>query len=59
MCVSRRIQVYVSYNIVSQRDLQDAARKLEGYLAAQKGENSGQIGQKQEKEAVAKSHVIN
>ena len=43
----------------SQRDLQDAARKLEGYLAAQNGVSSGQIGHEQEKEAVAKSRVIN
>jgi hypothetical protein len=33
--------VFEPYNIVSQRDLQHAARKLEGYLAAQNVVNSG------------------
>jgi len=36
--------VFERYNIVSGRDLKDAARKLENYLATQNGANSGQIG---------------
>jgi integrase len=35
--------VFERYNIVSGRDLKDAARKLEAYLAQQNGDNSGTI----------------
>jgi hypothetical protein len=35
--------VFERYNIVSGRDLKDAARRLEEYLASQNGANSGQI----------------
>ena len=35
--------VFERYNIVSGRDLKDAASKLESYLAGQNGANSGQI----------------
>ena len=34
--------VFERYNIVSGRDLKDAARKLEDYLTTQNGANSGQ-----------------
>src|SRR5207302_3200827 len=51
--------VFERYNIVSERDLRDAARKLEDYLAGQNGANSGQIGPVQQEEAVAKQRVIN
>jgi len=51
--------VFERYNIVSGRDLQDAARKLEGYLAAQNGANSGQIASHGAKEQVANSKAVN
>ncbi len=35
--------VFERYNIVSGRDLKDAASKLETYLARQNGDNSGTI----------------
>lgn len=35
--------VFERYNIVSGRDLKDATRRLEEYLASQSGANSGQI----------------
>jgi len=35
--------VFERYNIVSGRDLKDATRKLETYLAVQNGARTGQI----------------
>jgi hypothetical protein len=35
--------IFERYNIVSERDLKDAARKLGDYLNSQNGPNSGQI----------------
>ncbi len=43
----------------SERDLHDAARKLDDYLAAQNGTNSGQIAQERSKQEIAKSAAIN
>lgn len=51
--------VFERYNIVSERDLRDAARKLEAYVSGQNGANSGQMDQELEKEAVVKLRVIN
>lgn len=51
--------VFERYNIVSERDLRDAVRKLEGYLSRQNGANSGQIGQQRGKEAKAQCTPIN
>ncbi len=36
--------VFERYDIVSERDLRDAATKLETYMALQNGANPGQIG---------------
>jgi len=35
--------IFERYNIVSERDLKDAARKLDDYLISQNGANSGQV----------------
>ena len=43
--------VFERYNIVSGRDLRDAGRKLEKYLAEQNGANSGQMSQNEERES--------
>ena len=40
--------VFERYNIVSGRDLKDAARRLEEYLRSQDGANSGQITPQEE-----------
>ncbi len=51
--------VFERYNIVSERDLKDAALKLEGYLSGQNGANSGQVAPQAAKEGVAHRTAIN
>ena len=51
--------VFERYNIVSERDLRDAASKLETYLAQKTGQISGQITQESEKDRVAEGTQIN
>ena len=51
--------VFERYNIVSGRDLKDATRKLETYLAAQNGPSSGQIDPLASTEEGSKIAVVN
>jgi len=51
--------VFERYNIVSGRDLKDATRKLETYLAAQNGPSSGQIDPLASMEEGSKIAVLN
>jgi len=51
--------IFERYNIVSGRDLKEAAYRLETYLASQNGANSGQIADADKAKQVSSVRLTN